>query len=145
MHAMSESTTYVPTEATAAAVRNLIDYLIEREHGQDVEAEINGVRAVARAGIQFDLRNEYPARRPASTAALEALVDTELRMLVRDGLAARRCQCAQMHAAGLRRVTGDVEHGHNGACEGHTEADVPEVDGYLLCGGCHGAEWRARQ
>lgn len=132
-------TTKIPplSEGTRTAVDNLVDYMIEREYGHDVADAIKGVTMIADAGLQFDLRAAG-----ATQEQLQAgLVHTTLRILVRDGLAARVCQCRRLHPNGCPHgaATGSLW------CDNHYEADVPELSGVKLCGTCHVAEYEAAE
>jgi hypothetical protein len=130
-------TTNIPplSDGTRAAIANIINYEVEREYGQDT-AGLAGAKTLALAGLQFDLL-ESGATQEMIRAGL---ADTTLRILVRDGLAARICQCRQLHPDGCVHgaATGSLW------CEGHFEADVPAVGGALLCGTCHCREYESR-
>ncbi|WP_431881954.1 hypothetical protein [Micromonospora chalcea] len=125
-----------PSAATRVAVTNLVDYEIEREYGRNVGAEIAGATSLAVAGLIHDLRDEY-ARRNGGSDGVEAYARSVLRIMVRDGLTERLCQCRSIRPA--------ARHPHgNMPCDRHFEVDVPPIDGVLLCGGCHVAESDAR-
>ncbi|PZG06281.1 hypothetical protein C1I95_32125, partial [Micromonospora craterilacus] len=140
-HALEDyamGTTEIPplSDGTRAAVANLVDYTIEREYGNDVTDEIKGATMVALAGLHFDLLDAGAA----DAEGTRGLAETTLRILLRTGLAARICQCRQLHPHGCK---------HGGAvgslwCDRHYEADVPAIDGALLCGTCHVVEYEAR-
>ncbi len=114
------------TAETRAAVASLVEHEIEREYGVGNHDARAGARLLALAGLEMDLTDFAPAR------GLRALAETQLRIMMRDGLAARRCECAAYgdghpHSSGVR-------------CDGHTEADVPVLPGGRYCGGCYIAE-----
>lgn len=69
----------------------------------------------------LDLRDDYLARTGGDDTHLRGYVDSTLRILIRDGLAARECQIRQLDPSAL-------------PCHTHYEADVPEVNGARLCG-----------
>lgn len=143
-HALEEyavENTEIPplSDGTRAAIANLVEYTIAREYGQDASG-LTGARMLARAGLEFDLREDYLSRTDGDEHGLTGLADTTLRILVRDGLAARLCQCAQLHPGGCAHGPSTVVW-----CPGHYESDVPPIGGALLCGTCHGAEYSAHQ
>lgn len=122
-----------------AAVDDVVQYRIEQEYGiADAEAAAGGAATRAVIHITDDIRPLYVGYN-GTDIGLRGLAEALLRQLVTAGLDARRCQCGRSDA-GERGES----HGHRGACEGHFEADVPPVDGMLMCGTCHGAVWRAR-
>lgn len=119
------------TDGTRAAVASLVEHTIDREYGTQDAAATNGARMLALAGLQMDLHRLF-VEINGSDRGLDALADTQLRIMVRDALDARRCDCR----------TGGPGHPHSSLlrCEGHTEADVPATeDGQKLCGACYGA------
>ena len=118
---------------TRAAIASVVEHTIEREHGQGDAAAAAGARAIALAGLQMDLHG-VAAELGGDDRALRGLADTQLRILITQGLDARRCQCPAVTPAEREG------HGHSTACEGHYEADVPEVDGRRLCGACYCAQ-----
>jgi hypothetical protein len=123
------------SETTTMLVDTLVGYTIEREYGSTT-APIAGARILALASLQFDLADAHQER-GGQPEHLQSYAETVLRMLVKSGLAARRCQC---------RIIGNHErdgHEHIGACPRHYEADVPELGGVLLCGTCHVAMFRS--
>jgi len=135
-YVMSTTTELPPlSDGTKAAIANVVDYKIEREHGQDTADAEQGARMIALAGLQFDL-----LAAGADAERVRGLAETTLRILVREGLAARVCQCRQLHPHGCPHgsAVGSLW------CGGHYEADVPPIDGALLCGACHVAEYQAR-
>lgn len=136
---MTNTTDQIPplSDATRAAVANVVDYQIEREYGRDVAAEIQGATTLALAGLRFDLRERFMSIN-GSDNGLDGYARSTLRILVRDGLVERECQCRRMHPDGRA-------HGHVYTCHVHYESDVPPIDGVLLCGGCHIAEYQTRQ
>ncbi|MFG3715846.1 hypothetical protein [Micromonospora sp. NPDC047730] len=136
---MIKLTAALLSDGTRAAVANLVDYEIERERGQDDAAAKAGARAVALAGIKFDLRDSFVTQ-TGSDAGLQGYAETTLRMLVTDGLADRVCQCRTLHPHGCPHgsAVGSLW------CGGHYEADVPAIGGALLCGTCHVAEYETR-
>lgn len=115
---------------TLAAIANLVEYTIEKEYGTFTEGARIGARITAIAGVQMDVAAAYLERNAGDDRYLHGYADTTVRMLVAEGLEARRCQCAAV----LDELAG---HDHIGACAGHYEADVPQLDGKLLCGTCH--------
>ncbi len=115
------------TDGTRAAVASVVEHTIDREYGVGDRHAADGARILAVAGLRMDLHNLF-VEINGNDRGLDGLVDTQLRIMVDEGLAARRCQC--------REVNG---HGHRGFCEGHTEHDVPTVNGVLLCGTCYNA------
>lgn len=122
-----------------AAVDDVVEYRIEREYGiEDAEDAMGGAAIRAVILITDDIRPRYTAA-TGSDHGIKGLAEALLRMLVTAGLEARLCQCnagSDPHAR--------VGHDHVGECSGHYEADVPPIDGMLMCGTCHGAVWRAR-
>ena len=131
-----DATTIPPlSDGTRAAVANLVDYEIEREYGNDVAGQIRGAKTLALAGLQFDLLDSG-----SPVEGVQGVAETTLRILVRDGLAARVCQCRQIHPHGCKHgsAVGSL------FCGRHYEADVPAIDGALLCGTCHVAEYETR-
>jgi hypothetical protein len=120
------------SDTTRAAVANIVDYRIEAEYGQPNPGEA-GAMALATASATLDLRPLY-MQINGDDRHLAALVDNTLRILIADGLEARRCQC--------HTINGACPHGIDGRCTGHTEADVPPIRGALLCGRCHVAEYQ---
>lgn len=139
---MEQQTITLPelSEGTRAAIASLVDARIDREHGGAVEDQIRGATMLATAGLQFDLYQQYVTAN-GDDRGLRGYVDTALRILVREGLAARVCQCRQLHPHGCKHgsAVGQLW------CGGHYEADVPPIDGALLCGDCYVAEYQARQ
>ena len=124
---------------TRAAVAALVDRRIEREHGTADDTQVQGARRIAVAGIQMDIHRTY-VKYSGSDRGVATSADLLLRHLVDEGLAARLCHCAHLHPHGCP---------HGSAigqlfCGGHYEADVPAIDGALLCGTCHVAEYQTR-
>ncbi len=117
--------------ATRAAVANIVDYRIEAEYGHRNPGEA-GAMMIAEAAATLDLRPLY-VEINGDDRHLRGLVDSTLRILIAEGLEARRCQC--------HTINGACPHGIDGHCTGHTEADVPPIRGALLCGRCHIAEY----
>lgn len=133
---MTDTTPIPPlSDGTKTAVANLVDYTIEREYGHDVDAAIRGARTVALSGLQFDLRDQFIGINGHDNG-LDRYAEATLRILARDGLEVRRCQC--------HTINGTCQHGTGASCGSHYEADVPPIDGALLCGTCHIAEYQAR-
>lgn len=125
------------SEGTTAAIANLTDYSIEHEYGVVGAVDrVLGATTVALAGLQFDLRAQFVSIN-GTDAGLAGYAQATLRVLVRQGLEARLCQCHTIN-------DGRCPHAHVGSCGGHYEADVPAIDGALLCGTCHIAEYQAR-
>ncbi len=120
------------SDTTRAAIANIVDYRIEAEYGQPNPGEA-GAMTIAVASATQDLRPLY-VQLNGDDRHLRSLVDTTLRILITDGLEARRCQC--------HTINGACPHGVDGHCTGHTETDVPPIRGALLCGRCHVAEYR---
>lgn len=118
------------SDGTRAAIANLVEYEIEREYGHDVKAAAAGARMIALGGLQLDLRADYLAR-TGDESQFSGYVDSTLRILIRDGLAERACQNRKLNPTAL-------------PCRNHYEADVPPIDGALLCGTHHIAEYEAR-
>lgn len=119
------------SEGTTAAIANLTDYSIEHEYGvPGATGRVLGATTVALAGLQFDLRAQFVSIN-GTDAGLAGYAQATLRILLRDGLEARRCQC--------HTLNGICPHGTAARCEGHYEADVPPIDGARLCGTCHAA------
>lgn len=117
------------TNGTRAAVASLVEHTIDREYGTQDATATNGARMLALAGLRMDLHRPF-VEMNGSDRGLDGLADTQLRIMVRDALAARRCDC----------TTGGPGHPHSSLirCEGHTEADVPVTeDGHKLCGACY--------
>lgn len=135
---MTNSSTPIPalSDGTTAAITNLIEYTIEREYGQDVDVALRGARTLALAGLQFDLRDQF-VNINGHDNGLVGYAESTLRILVRDGLAARVCQCSKLNPAGCR-------HGRRYTCSDHYEADVPPINGALLCGTCYIGEYQTR-
>ncbi len=102
--------------------------MIEREYGIADRDAMVGARILALSGVQMDLARAFIDRNGGDDRSLAAYADTVLRQLVAEGLEARRCQCPLIS-----------REGHVGRCEGHTEADVPELGGLRLCGTCYAA------
>ncbi|MBM0205766.1 hypothetical protein JNW90_24185 [Micromonospora sp. STR1s_5] len=119
-----------PSEGTAAAVANLVDFAIQREYGHDVTALNAAARDLALAGLTFDLRDFFVSLN-GSDHRLRGYVESQLSILVRDGLAERACQWRKLHPEAL-------------TCSHHYEHDVPPIDGALLCGTHHIEEYQAR-
>lgn len=120
------------TDGTRAAVASLVEHTVDREYGTQDPTAANGARMLALAGLKLDLHSLY-VEINKSDRGLDALADTQLSIMVRDGLADRRCDC----------TTGGPGHPHSSLirCEGHTEADVPATDdGRKLCGACYVGE-----
>lgn len=140
---MSEIT-YRVSEGTAAAIASLVEVRIAREYGllsiddQPLEDVETGGRMLAEAGIKFDGGDAYLAF-TGDEHGLSSWAYQEVNRLIAQGLAARTCQCSQLPQRGLFR-----DHEHREICTGHYEIDVPPIDGLLLCGDCHGVEYRAR-
>lgn len=126
------------SDATLAAVNNLVDYTIEAEYGNAVADEIRGARTVALGALQFDLRDQFTGLN-GDDYGLSGYADATLRVLIRDGLATRVCQCRQLHATCPHKQTGMP------FCADHFEADVPPVRGARLCGTCHVAEYQSAE
>lgn len=131
------------SEGTTAAVDQLVDYAILREYGIVVdeggyliEDQVIGATMIAKAGLQFDLIEQFKGMNQGKTDGLDGYVDATLRVLVSDGIEGRRCQC--------HTINGTCSHGTAARCEGHYESDVPPIDGVLLCGTCHIAEHQTR-
>lgn len=119
------------TADTRVIVAGLVDTTIEREYqAPDAEDRVNGATILAVAALKFDLGPTFRRMNGefATDRGLEQLARTQLRILVKAGLDARLCQCMEM---------GAPRHGHSGRCTGHTEADVPPVNGKRLCGTCY--------
>lgn len=120
------------SDGTKAAVASLVEHTIDREYGTQDATATNGAHMLALAGLRMDLHALY-VEINKSDRGLDSLADTQLRIMVRDGLAARRCDC----------VTGGPGHPHSSLirCEGHTEHDVPATeDGQRFCGACYVAQ-----
>lgn len=138
--------TYRLSDGTRAGIATLIEARIAREYGQtaidgqDVALVESGARMLVEAGLHFDARPAFLAFAKGDERGLNGWVDSEIRILLKEGLAARECQCRQLAHGGL-----DRNHGHRDTCHRHYEADVPPIDGLLLCGTCHGAEYQARR
>jgi len=124
--------------AIASVVEHQIAFTYRRRDGVEVLAELRGARILARAGIALDSTNAW-GRHFGNTTGLDTAADSLLRQLVRDGLAARRCQCDQLPEHRFdNQLDGNCPHGIDLQCTGHFEADVPPVDGvYRLCGTCY--------
>jgi prevent-host-death family protein len=127
--------TALPTlsDDTSAAVANLVNYTIEREYGRAVADDLARRKKMAIDGLMLDMRNEG-----ADEGMLrgQSLAYATLRILVRQGLEARLCQCRVLNPNGCPHATviGSLW------CEGHFEQDVPATRGALLCGTCYCAE-----
>lgn len=136
-YVMTDTDTNTPplSDGTRAAIANLVDYEIEREYGHDVTAAMAGARMIALGGLQMDL---LASGAPQDT--VQNVAEIDLRILIREGLATRVCQCQQLHRHGCPHgsAVGQLW------CGKHYEADVPPIDGALLCGDCHVAEYQAR-
>jgi hypothetical protein len=135
---MTENTIPIPplSDGTRAAIANLVNYTIEREYGQSADAEMAGAKTLAMGGLHFDLRDQFISIN-GTDEHLDGYVEATLRILLRDGLAERTCQC--------RTLYGVCPHTHNHSrpiCANHTEADVPPIRGALLCGACHVDEYQ---
>lgn len=121
---------------TRAIVANIVEYEIEREYGNAGTGDVRGAWILAVAAIRMDWSRYWMQINgvgAASERALDQAADMHLRTLVREGLEARRCGCL------------NLRHSHPaGGCSGHTEADVPPIDGQLLCGPCHIAIYQAQ-
>lgn len=113
------------TAETRAAVASVVEHEIDRECGRQDATAAAGARTLALAGLRMDLHTIH-VEANGTDRGLDGVVDAQLRILVRQGLDARRCQCPTI----------DV-HGHRGRCTGHYEADVPEVAAARLCGTCY--------
>lgn len=126
------------SEATASAVAEVVEHTIGGEYGRDVAAALADARKRAIEGLTGDLGERYAAVAAghATAGGLRAVAETSLRILVRDGLRARRCQC-DGNTAGS---TGPHPHPVGSLCDGHYDADTPPVEGRLLCGGCYCAQ-----
>lgn len=137
-YVMQHTTLPALSDATRAAVANVVDYTIEAEYGQPTPG-MDGARMLALGGLMIDLGDEHRRTNGAlaTDASLRSVAETTLRILIRDGLAARECQCRQLTGGGCT-------HGERGVCHRHYEADVPPIDGALLCGTCHVTEYQTR-
>ena len=133
-YVMDATTIPALSDGTRAAVANVVEYTIEKEYGQQVPG-LAGAKQIALAGLQFDL-----LAGGAPQDGIQGHADIVLRMLVTEGLAARVCQCRQLHPHGC-------PHGSTSGqlwCGRHYEADVPELGRALLCGTCHVVEYESR-
>lgn len=107
-----------PAEVSAACLDSLVEATIEREYGRLSPGELAVARQIAQAAVMAETGGN------ASSAAWD------LRPRLHAALEARRCACKGSH----KNTMYDHRHGH---CSNHTEADVPPLDGLLLCGTCH--------
>lgn len=118
------------TPTTRAIVASAAEAAIEREYGADRDV-VTGATMIATAAITQDIAPAW-IQTYGSDRGLRGTAEAQLRIMVRDALEARRCQCLG---------TPSVRCSHAGRCSGHTEADVPPTSGgTLLCGGCY-CEW----
>lgn len=121
------------SDVTKDLIGTLAQYTIEREYGSTT-APVDGARMLTIASLQFDLADAH-AERGGQPEHLPSYAESVLRKLLRSALSARRCQCMVVdhaHRSG---------HDHIGACTRHYEADVPPLDGKLLCGTCYVATY----
>lgn len=118
------------TFETRAVAAGIVEYRIDREYGKVDDDGLRGATMLALAAIKMDINRRYVALN-GSEDRIDGLADSLLRLLVAEGLDARRCQCPVTDPNQL------VGHDHSGPCEGHYEADVPAIDGARLCGTCH--------
>lgn len=123
------------SEPTRIAVAALVDATVEHEYGHS--KTLTATREAAHATLVKDLRSSYVTR-TGNGDGLLAYVDITLRILIRDGLATRVCQCRQLHPHGCPHgsASGSIW------CARHYEADVPPLNGALLCGTCHVGEYQ---
>lgn len=119
------------SEHTRIAIAQLVDATIEHEYGRDTG--LVTARQTAHAALAEDLRPTHAG------AGLDSYTHITLRILVRDGMATRTCQCRQLHPLGCPHgsASGSIW------CTNHYESDVPALRGALLCGTCHVAEYQA--
>lgn len=121
----------LPSDELAVAVRGLVESAVGREYGRPPGDEQDRVAwDVAAVAALYALPQLDVPGAGLVTRAVTARY--WVRHLVREGLAARLCQCTYRGA--------DTRHMHPRArCEYHFEADVEPLDGLLLCGWCHNA------
>ncbi len=120
------------SDTTRAAVNAYVNATVEHEYQR---ADATEARQAAHTALMDDLRDNYVTRNGGGDG-LVSYTDHTLRILVRDGLAARTCQCRQLHPHGCPHGTASGSIW----CARHYEADVPAESGALLCGTCYVVE-----
>lgn len=129
---MSDAELLAPISAeTRGAVASVVEATIEREYQVDgAEASLKGATLIALAGLDMDLGGAWREAHTGYDTGLRGYTETALRILVAEGLLQRECQC---NTSSDR----DRTHNHRYTCHNHYEAEVPPIDGMLLCGPCH--------
>ncbi len=143
---LADRLTALVSIATRTAIASVVEHAIEREYRTGYTATPNaytasdtdaakGARTLALAGIRMDTHGLF-VEVNGSDRGLDAAADSILRVLVREALEARVCQCPE---------SGGSEHEHRGPCSAHFEADVPAVDVGSVrrrcASSCRGADW----
>lgn len=131
-------------ETAQGVIAAHVESHIGHEYGRVSLDERRTSRSFAEASVRMAIYRHCLARTGSDTEAgrmATGLASSIVRTLVSDGLAARLCQCRQLHPYGCphRSAVGQLH------CDGHTEPDVPELSGARLCGTCHVAEYQAQQ
>jgi hypothetical protein len=129
----------------SAATEAALDRLVEEEVLHEYQVGNPHARAsalqLARERVAADGYEAFVARNPGYENRVWSWAQVEVNALVKARLVERECQCRR-----LRYPVLPAFHGHGMyICHRHYEADVPELDGLLLCGTCYVVEWDARQ
>lgn len=130
--------TYDISDTTKTLIDQLVEYSIDAEYGKIDQATRDSHGKITAASVLFDMRDAH-ARSGGSPEHTPNDASYWLRPILRAALAARECQHIEMRRAEVAR-TGQTE----AVCHAHTEHDVPDVDGYKLCGRHYTAEADAR-
>src|SRR3954468_5121522 len=132
---------YALSAATEAALDRVVEEEVLHEYQVGRQHARSSAWNFARERVAEDGREAFVARNPGYENRVWSWAQGAVDMMVKARLVERECQCRRLRYPVLPAFHG---HGAN-ICHSHYEADVPELDGLLLCGTCYVVEWDARQ